>query len=557
MKKKSNKPLTSPSASQTQTIFDNNKFIYLLLGVSVLFVLLARIHLLSFPLERDEGEYAYMGKLILDGHPPYTLAYNMKLPGVYYMYAIIMTVFGQSTIGIHLGVALIVIASMLLVFLVAGNFVSKVGAVIAAATYGIIGSNWSLYAQAGHATHFVTFFALIGIYILLFAYKNDKRKLLLCFSAGIAFSFSFICKQSGIFFLFFGIAIVFINEFKTNTLLVITKNILVLLNGFAIPVLIMLFYFYMFADFTTFWFWTVKYLSKYGTQVPFSDAFPRFKSAIDLITVVYSSLGYIALWAVSVVAIPFIFINKATLKNKIILFSFLFFSFLTIVPGFHFRNHYFISLLPVIGILIAILFDYLTNLFVHKFKMPKFIYVSFILIAFLFGSGIKANKEYLFKMDNKISSKMAYGSNPFVEAIEIANYLKQHTSKTDKIAILGSEPEIFFYADRYSASGYIYTYNLVETHSYTLSMQKEMAKEIEASKPKYILYVNVNYSWLQEPTSEKYIFTWATDYVGKYYTTVGVMEVTPTSFSSLKTGDQLINYSPQSAEYINIYERKN
>ena len=39
------------------------------------------IRLLGIPLERDEGEYAYAGQLILQGIPPrYKLAYNMKFP---------------------------------------------------------------------------------------------------------------------------------------------------------------------------------------------------------------------------------------------------------------------------------------------------------------------------------------------------------------------------------------------------------------------------------------------------------------------------------------------
>ena len=34
-------------------------------------VAVARLRLLAFPLERDEGEYAYAGQLILQGIPPY------------------------------------------------------------------------------------------------------------------------------------------------------------------------------------------------------------------------------------------------------------------------------------------------------------------------------------------------------------------------------------------------------------------------------------------------------------------------------------------------------
>jgi hypothetical protein len=38
-------------------------------------------------LERDEGEYAYAGQLMLQGIPPYQLAYTMKLPGPFAAYA--------------------------------------------------------------------------------------------------------------------------------------------------------------------------------------------------------------------------------------------------------------------------------------------------------------------------------------------------------------------------------------------------------------------------------------------------------------------------------------
>src|SRR5205814_80959 len=54
-------------------------------------VIAIRIRLLGIPLERDEGEYAYAGQLILQGIPPYKLAYNMKFPGTYAAYAVIMS----------------------------------------------------------------------------------------------------------------------------------------------------------------------------------------------------------------------------------------------------------------------------------------------------------------------------------------------------------------------------------------------------------------------------------------------------------------------------------
>src|SRR3977135_182202 len=80
---------------------------WILVGLTVLLVLVIRVRLREMPLERDEGEYAYAGQLMLQGVPPYKEAYNMKLPGTYAAYALIMVVFGQTPSGIHVGVALI------------------------------------------------------------------------------------------------------------------------------------------------------------------------------------------------------------------------------------------------------------------------------------------------------------------------------------------------------------------------------------------------------------------------------------------------------------------
>jgi len=68
----------------------------LLLLIALLFVTAVRLRIADAPLERDEGEYAYAGQLILDGVPPYRLAYNMKFPGTYYAYAAIEAAFGES-----------------------------------------------------------------------------------------------------------------------------------------------------------------------------------------------------------------------------------------------------------------------------------------------------------------------------------------------------------------------------------------------------------------------------------------------------------------------------
>src|SRR5438034_11574917 len=89
---------------------------FAMLGLLLLLFAAIRWRLRDMPLERDEGEYAYAGQLILQDIPPYELAYNMKLPGTYLGYAAILRVFGETPAGIHIGLLLVNGCATLLVF---------------------------------------------------------------------------------------------------------------------------------------------------------------------------------------------------------------------------------------------------------------------------------------------------------------------------------------------------------------------------------------------------------------------------------------------------------
>ena len=79
--------------------------------------------LLGISLERDESEYAYAGQLILQGIPPYKLAYNMEFARTYATYALIMSIFGQTIHAIHLGLLLVNAGTSALIFLIGSRLV--------------------------------------------------------------------------------------------------------------------------------------------------------------------------------------------------------------------------------------------------------------------------------------------------------------------------------------------------------------------------------------------------------------------------------------------------
>src|SRR5512136_434514 len=181
---------------------------WLLLALAVLFVLIVRVRLRDMPLERDEGEYAYAGQLILQGVPPYKEAYNMKLPGTYAAYAAIMAVFGQSPSGIRLGLALVNAAAIVLVFLLGRKLLDEAAGLAAAAAIALLSLSPSVLGLAGHATHFIVLAALSGTWVLLRALErpppNGPRTAILIGASGLLFGLAFLMKQHGIFFGLFG-----------------------------------------------------------------------------------------------------------------------------------------------------------------------------------------------------------------------------------------------------------------------------------------------------------------------------------------------------------------
>jgi len=112
--------------------------------------------------------------------------------------------------------------------------------------------------------------------------------------------------------------------------------------------------------------------------------------------------------------------------------------------------------------------------------------------------------------------------------VEVGNYIRNHASKDARIAVLGSEPEILFYAKRLSATGTIYMYGLFEQQPYALQMQKQMIDEIESGAcrvPSAGAFSGVlgNATGL---TGVQAFFSWVNPYVnGGQYELVGVADI--------------------------------
>ena len=528
----------------------NSIIIYGCLVIVLLFVFFIRLRLIDFPLERDEGEYALMGQLILKGIPPYEMAYNMKLPGVYYMYALIMSIFGQTPTGIHLGLLLVNLSSTFLLFIIGKKLGNGFLGVFAAGTFGLLSLSPSHLGFAAHATQFIVAFGLAGFLTLI--YYIERPRLWMLVLSGFCFGLAFIMKQQAIFLLLFGLIVFGIDQWQRKPFQPVKSILRGALYGtsMTVPYLLVVLIAVMTGSFDQFWHWTMEYAREYAGIKTMGEAVTNFTSTISNV-----SEGMQLFWWVGLIGLILLFFTDAVKPHRWTIFLFALLSFACVVPGFYFRRHYYIVFHPALGLLVGVTLIFIKEQ-LEKNKVAWLSALPVVLFAMMFGNSLNKHKFYFFKISTQELCKVIYSSsNPFVEAQDLGAYLKSHTTPEDKIAILGSEPEICFYSDREPATGYIYTYPLTETQPYSEEMRKDMMAEIEKSNPKYLIFINSNLSWGSSSEAVKDITDWYIKMQEKY-NMVCLIDLNETQKGTYVWGDEAKSYKPKNPAWIWVHERK-
>jgi hypothetical protein len=521
---------------------------YGLLLMVILFFALIRFHLRQCPLERDEGEYAYAGQLMLQGIPPYQLVYSMKLPGTFAAYSVILALFGQTPGGIHLGLLLVNAATTFLVFLLARRLFGPLAGLVAAASYAVLSTSPSVVGFAGHATHFVVLPALGGILLLLMAIET--RRVWLFFISGVLLGLALLMKQPGILFAVFGGLYLAKSEYRDGRLdwRALAPKAGALVLGTVLPFAVTCLALFAAGSFQKFWFWTFLYSREYASIIGIREGAHYF--LLFAAEVVRPACW---IWAIAGVGLTALGWNHKARAQGWFLAGFFFFSCVAVCPGFYFRQHYFILMLPAIALLAGVAVSAARqSLLEGRHRAWSFVPVLVFLVAF--ANSIFLQREYFFTTDPLTACQTVYGANPFPEALQVGEYLKSHSGPGARIAVIGSEPEIYFYAHRHSATGYIYTYGLMEPQRFALEMQQEMIAEIEAARPEFVVFVNVPESFGRLPTSETLVLSWADAYLRSQYEKVGTVDMNqPTEYI---WGDAAQAYQPRSRSFIDVFRRK-
>jgi hypothetical protein len=266
--------------------------------------------------------------------------------------------------------------------------------------------------------------------------------------------------------------------------------------------------------FPQFWFWTVTYGSQYATGIPLVKADEMISYTLravvgpNLVFWLLPWVGALMMW----------WDERLDPSRRFLLTALFLFSVASITVGFYFRQHYFIQLLPVIALLIAVGVSRSLILLRRDQSVELVLALGVVVVTVVAaGAVLIGNGAVWFTSAPKKAVEDIYLSTVFGDAREAAALIARNTTPDARIAVIGSEPEIYFYSRRRSATGHIYTYALMELHPYAAKLQDEMIRQIEEAKPEYVVFVKNPLSWVARPESERRILEWWPQYWEQHY----------------------------------------
>jgi hypothetical protein len=517
-------------------------------GLALIFfglVVGVRLRLLGLPLERDEGEYAYMAQQLLQGILPYTESQSMKFPGIYFVYTGILIFFGETPSAIHLSIIFINLATAYFIFLLGKNLLNLSAGIVAAVCFSVLTLSPALQGVWANSEHFVLLPALAGIFLLRMAREQPA----LFFLSGLLLGCSLLIKQHAVLFSLFGVLYLGFRFFSRPK--PIKKKILyfgLFALGNLLPLILSVLFYTASGKFSDFWFCTVQYASEYVSFISLAGGFENFKYNFARIL----ESNFTILW-LSVIGIASIAWVRDKNQEYLFLFGFFLCSFLAITPGLYFRAHYFLLWMPALSLFAAVGFDGLVYP-LSSLRIKNIARVGVFILAL--GVPFLIQKDVFFKLSNSQVTRQVYGLNPFLESFVVARYILNHSKKDDQIAVLGSEPQIYFFSHRKSATRYIYMYPLMERHVYARKMQTELIHEIEATKPKFVVVANLGGSWVSpRPYISPILKEWAQGYLNGKYKIQGVVDILTNKVTVYKWGEEAKGYHPQSRFNLLIYKK--
>jgi 4-amino-4-deoxy-L-arabinose transferase-like glycosyltransferase len=420
-----------------------NKMRVIILGCILAVFLLTRLPYLSLPLERDEGSYAYEGWIWITGKGlPYRDAYEMKPPLLHLIYAVAIGLLGNNLYAIRIFaafyMAIVVVLSALLMRRWWGEKTMLLGGITMA-----LAMNSFRWGAIQFNAESLMLLPLLGVVWFIDKSLVDKKQR--GWQIGLCLGLAIWIKQVAIYpDLILGA----FYYWKMRS----WKSLWQLATGAILPTIVFVTYFASRGALGNMW-ENIGYLASRST----SDGF----NSLRLCGTTSIRGGCILGWLMRMREATFFFV--LALVGFAVSFrkrergwdigALWVLAMWIVIKGAGWKdwNHYYLLLVPGLVWGVLLLWMWLGK----KYKILVY-YTAILLFLLTIGT------EWAFILQGQNAALAAeYGESNqrlFSDAIPVANWLKSNMKEDEKLAVWNDEAEIYFYANKISASRWLYYY---------------------------------------------------------------------------------------------------
>jgi len=476
----------------------------LLIAGLVLITAAVRIPLLGVPFERDEGEYAYIAWRLGHNELPYRDWVDQKPPAIFWVYRAALTLPVDPIRAVHLAALLFSAASTGALFFLALRFMNRFWAVSAAALFALLSAD--PFAQGTAANTEIFMLLPIILSQIAFLRSIDKPRnvwlMLACGAlSGVAIAFKQVAAVNWLLLVALYPVFAASERRWRNSLAFVawsTAGLMAVLGSIAL------------------YFWTRHGLSQlvdnvfthnleyigamtWSDRLQFcSESLTRLARAETLVWI-FSAAGLIAL----------VIVRKG--KWLAFLAGWLIASMIGVSASGYFFPHYFQQLLPPLALTAAVGAKWLSELRPWRNScVPRALFSLLLVIL-----PLKTLWPFWFNYTPADAVRKIYPGNFFAEMPKFAARIAQVTTPEQRVFVFGAEPELLFYAQRVSATRYIFLFPLYGPYRNVREKQIAAAEEIQRAAPATAVYVPNDLFF--SPASDQYFTDWSLSYFQKNF----------------------------------------
>jgi 4-amino-4-deoxy-L-arabinose transferase-like glycosyltransferase len=479
----------------------------LLIVIVILVTSALRLPLLSIPFERDEGEYAYIAWRLEHNELPYRDWVDQKPPGVFWVYRAALALPMEPIRAVHfMGMLWAAASAGALVFL-SRRFLNNIWAGVAGLLFAIIFVDPMVQGTVSNTELFMLLPLILSQLAFFRATEDGPRRAMFMALCGVLTGVAVAFKQvAGVNWLFLAAVYPFFVIGGKRLRGALSFAGWSALGAAAVWCLIAGFFFlrkgldeFIYHVFTH----NLEYLS--ATSWP-----ARWNACLGTLNVLSGTQAVV--WVLAIAGLMALLWGRRG-RLLVYLVGWLVSSMVGVSASGYYFPHYFQQLLPPLALAAAVGAEWMRQL--RGWSGVAANVRSGLLALVILALPAVRLYPFLFKYTPTEAVEIMYPLNPFGRMPALGARLAELTRPDDKVFVFGAEPELLFYAQRVSATRYIFLFPLYGPYAGVLEKQRATAQEIVDARPAAAFYLPNQLFFIGD--SEQFFTNWSVAYLRYNY----------------------------------------